>query len=123
MAETAMSKCVTHQLDSEARDTSPAQPQRLSDDTIGSVAAMLRILADPTRLRLIELLHERGQATVGALTACLPVTQQTVSKQLSLLYQVGVVRRQREGMCVQYELADFSGWWLVEQLAGTVTAS
>jgi DNA-binding transcriptional ArsR family regulator len=118
-----MSECVAHQLDPEVTDTAPAQPPRFSDDTIESVTAMLRMLADPTRLRLVELLNERGRATVGALTACLPVTQQTVSKQLSLLYRAGVVRRQREGMCVQYELADFSGWWLIEQFAGALTAS
>jgi DNA-binding transcriptional ArsR family regulator len=44
-----------------------------------------------------------------------------VSKHLSVLYQAGVVRRQREGVWVQYELADFSGWWLVEQLASALT--
>lgn len=113
MAETAMSDSATPKLD-------PEPSRRFSDETIGSIAAMLRVLGDPTRLRLIELLNGRGRATVGALTACLPVTQQCVSKQLSVLYQAGVVRRQREGVWVQYELADFSGWWLVEQLASAL---
>jgi DNA-binding transcriptional ArsR family regulator len=122
MAGTAMSESVTQQQDPEGTDSCPVQPQRFSDDTIGSVAAMLRVLSDPTRLRLIELLNERGRATVGALTACLPVTQQNVSKQLSVLHQAGVVRRQREGVWVQYELADFSGWWLVKQFADAIAA-
>ncbi|MDX6601689.1 MAG: hypothetical protein QOF13_891 [Solirubrobacterales bacterium] len=34
------------------------------------VAAMLKVLGDPTRIRLIELLNDRGSATVSALTAC-----------------------------------------------------
>jgi DNA-binding transcriptional ArsR family regulator len=82
---------------------------------------MLRVLADPTRIRLIEVLNERGRATVSALTACLPVTQQNVSKQLAILHQAGVVSRHRQGVWVHYELSDFTGWWLVEQLASALS--
>lgn len=81
---------------------------------------MLRVLADPTRIRLIETLNDRGRATVSALTAGLPVSQQSVSKQLAVLHQAGIVSRRREGVWVHYELTDFTGWWLIEQLAGAL---
>lgn len=83
---------------------------------------MLRALGDPTRIRLIEVLNDRGGATVSALTACVPVSQQRVSQQLAVLHEAGVVRRRREGMWVRYELVDWTGWWIVEQLASALDA-
>jgi DNA-binding transcriptional ArsR family regulator len=104
----------------------PAPPARarepLAGETVEALAATLRILADPTRIRLIETLNDHGSATVGALASCLPLTRQGVSRQLGILFQAGLVRRRREGMWVHYELADWTGWWLVEQLAGAISA-
>lgn len=115
-----MSNTVTPEIKSVRRDRTAAPAHRLGDDTVESVAAMLRVLADPTRIRLIEILNDRGCATVSALTAVLPVSQQSVSKQLAVLHQAGIVRRRREGVWVHYELTDFTGWWLIEQLAGAL---
>jgi DNA-binding transcriptional ArsR family regulator len=95
--------------------SAPTQP--LSEETVEMVAAMLKVLGDPTRIRLIEVLNERGSATVSALTSCLSVSQPRVSKQLAVLHQAGIVTRRRRGMWVYYELVDFTGWWLVQQLA------
>jgi len=84
------------------------------------VAGVLRALGDPTRIRLIEVLNDRSGATVSALTACVPVSQQRVSQQLAVLHEAGIVRRRREGMWVRYELVDWTGWWIVEQLASAL---
>lgn len=103
---------------SGARRISDRAGTALSEETIEALAATLRVLADPTRIRLLEVLNARGQATVSALSACLPLTQQGVSHQLGILRRAGIVRRRREGVWVHYELCDWTGWWLVEQLAG-----
>lgn len=103
---------------SRTRRTSDRAGTVLSEETIEALAAMLRVLADPTRIRLLEVLNARGQATVSALSDCLPLTQQGVSHQLGILRRAGIVRRRREGVWVNYELCDWTGWWLVEQLAG-----
>lgn len=87
------------------------------------VAAMLKVLGDPTRIRLIELLNDWGSATVGALTPYFLVSQQRVSQQLAVLHQAGVVRRHRQGIHVRYELADFTCWWVVQQLASGLVES
>lgn len=116
-----MSDCVTQQVRNEARAGVASSSPPLSDEAVESITAMLRVLADPTRIRLIEVLNERGKATVSALTACLPVTQQNVSKQLAVLHQAGIVSRHREGVWIHYELTDFAGWWLVEQLASALS--
>lgn len=86
------------------------------------VAAMLKVLSDPTRIRLIEILNDRGIATVSALTACVSVSQPGVSKQLAVLHQAGIVRRRRDGVHVRYELVDFTCWWIVQQLASGLVA-
>lgn len=79
-------------------------------------ATRLRVIADPTRIRLMELLDE-GAASVGGLAAGLGMTRQSVSWHLNVLHQAGIVSRRKQGPWVHYELADWTGWWLVEQVA------
>jgi len=95
----------------------------LSTETVELVAAMLKVLADPTRIRLIELLDQRGGATVSSLAACLPVCHAGVSRQLNILLNAGVVRRRRDGLFMRYELVDFTGLWLVRNLASALDES
>lgn len=113
---------ISQQVRNEAREPTTPSIRQLSEETIESIAAMLRVLSDPIRIRLIEVLNDRGRTTVSALTACLPVTQQNVSWQLRILHQAGIVSRHREGVWVHYELTDFTGWWLIEQLASALDA-
>lgn len=106
-----------HKASDRPRRVGREDGRLLSEETVDSLVAMLRVLADPTRIRLIEALNEAGRATVSSLATRLPLSQQGVSHQLGVLYQAGVVRRRREGVWVQYELCDWNGWWLIEQLA------
>ena len=94
--------------------------QPLDEQAIEAVAGTLRALADPTRIRLIEALETRGSSSVGSLAATLPLTRQAVSRQLGVLHRAGIVARRREGMCVVYELVDWTGLWLLGQLAGSL---
>lgn len=100
-----------------------AASEPLPEETVVMVAAMLKVLSDPTRIRLIEVLNDRGAATVSALTACVPVSQPGVSKQLAVLHQAGIIRRRRQGVHVYYELVDFTCLWLVRQLASGLDTS
>ena len=95
----------------------------LSDDTVEMIAAMLRVIGDATRIRLMEALNEQGSATGSGLADRLGLTQQAVSKQLAVLHQSGILRRRREGAWVHYELVDWTGWWLVEQIGAALAAS
>lgn len=85
------------------------------------VALRLPVLAEPTRIRLMELLND-GDAMVQELTDRLPTTHQNVSKHLRSLYQAGIVQRRREGNRVRYSLVDWTGWWLVQQVSQSVSA-
>lgn len=54
-------------------------------------------LGDPMRLRLLDLLLERGEATASALASELPITRQGVAKHLVVLERVDLVRARRTG--------------------------
>lgn len=60
--------------------------RRLSDEAIDLIAARLRVIAEPNRIRILGLLNE-GEATVQELTDRLMTTHQNVSKHLGVLYQ------------------------------------
>ena len=107
----------------EQAETSAGRNEPLSEGTVEMVAAMLKALSDPTRIRLIEMLIDRGSATVSALTPYFSVSQQRVSQQLAVLHQAGIVSRRRRGMHNHYELIDFACWWVVQQLASGLATS
>jgi DNA-binding transcriptional ArsR family regulator len=69
------------------------------------VAEYLRILGQPVRLRLIELLTD-GAAIPRELSDALGLSQQNVSKHLLSLHRAGVVSRRPEGGNVFYALTD-----------------
>ena len=63
------------------------------------LAAALRVLADPARLRLLSLIQAQptGEACVCNLTAPLGLSQPTVSHHLKVLLQAGLVEREQRG--------------------------
>src|SRR5690348_16879142 len=72
---------------------------RLSEESAEELAAVLKALADPVRLRIVSLV---ASATAGELCACdLPTlldrSQPTVSHHLSLLVSAGVLEREQRG--------------------------
>src|SRR5579871_3711962 len=97
-------------------------PHPLSPTQAEALADRFRLLSEPTRLRLIDLLEE-GEASVGTLTERLGCTQANVSKHLALLADAGVLHRRREGLHCFYSVADSSalqirdaGWdWVCRQ--------
>jgi DNA-binding transcriptional ArsR family regulator len=54
-------------------------------------------LGDPMRLRLLDLLLERGDATASALANELPITRQGIAKHLVVLERADLVRARRAG--------------------------
>ncbi len=70
------------------------------------IARRFRALADPTRLRILDLLRERGEASVGELTKALGTSQQNVSKHLAALHAEGFLARDKRGTSSIYRIAD-----------------
>ena len=69
-------------------------------------AEFFRALAHPMRIRLLEVLSEKGEQSVQALHTRLGVDQPVVSQQLAKLRAHGVVATRKEGTTVLYVLAD-----------------
>ncbi len=70
------------------------------------IANRFRALSDPTRLRIIDLLRTREEASVGELTEALDASQQNVSKHLSALLAGGFVARRKQGTSSLYRIID-----------------
>lgn len=92
----------------------------LSEEAVESVADWLRVIAEPTRIRLMEILNGGGSSVQG-LAARVGMSHQNVSTHLKVLHQAGIVKRRKIQRRTHYELADWAGWWMVEQAALTVT--
>jgi ArsR family transcriptional regulator, arsenate/arsenite/antimonite-responsive transcriptional repressor len=77
----------------------PLLAEPLSAEDADRLAAPLRALADPARLRLLSLIqsHEGGEACVCNLTDVLDLTQGTVSHHLRVLREAGLVEREQRG--------------------------
>jgi len=78
----------------------------LTPDAAELIARRFRALSDPTRLRIIDLLRTRDEASVGELTEALGASQQNVSKHLSSLLAEGFVARRKQGTSSLYRIAD-----------------
>jgi DNA-binding transcriptional ArsR family regulator len=68
--------------------------------------ALLRELADPVRLRVVDRLGHAGPATVSRLAAELGVSLPQLSNHLRRLREGGLVRVERTGRHAVYQLAD-----------------
>jgi len=66
-------------------------------------ARILKALAHPTRLFIVEQLAE-GEQCVCDLTAAIGADVSTVSKHLSVLKGAGIVRDEKRGLMVFYSL-------------------
>lgn len=79
-----------------------------SDDTDMvhiAMARFFRVLGDPTRLRLLELINE-GPKSVGELVASVGMSQARVSSHLACLRWCDFVDARREGRRVIYSISD-----------------
>jgi DNA-binding transcriptional ArsR family regulator len=72
-----------------------------------SAATVFRVLADPTRLAVLENVI-RQEMTVTDLTTRFSVTQPAISQHLAVLRESGLVRHRREGRQIFYR-ADPNG--------------
>ena len=61
-------------------------------------------IADPTRLRMIDILLSQGDATATGLAAELPISRQGVAKHLAVLEAAGLVARRRVGKEVRFSV-------------------
>ena len=98
-------------------DHQTAVPHPLPAPLVDLIARRFRVLSEPTRIRLLDLLRERD-ATVTELHEALGASQQNVSKHLGVLLQAGIVRRTKEGTSARYAIADDGVFALCDHVCG-----
>jgi DNA-binding transcriptional ArsR family regulator len=94
-------------------------PHPLPEPLVELVAQRFRVLGEPMRIKLLDMLRERD-ATVGELQEALGASQQNVSKHLGILLGAGMVSRTKDGNHVRYAISDPSVFELCEQVCGGV---
>jgi len=87
--------------------TGPMRPKHaeLSPEALQLVADRFRVLAEPLRLRILQLLRN-GEKNVTELTSILGTTQPNVSKHLRVLQEAGLIGRRQSGTTVYCFVAD-----------------
>lgn len=85
---------------------SPIGDAPLDSDEAEGLAQMLKVLADPARLRILSLLAaaENGEVCVCDLTGPLDLSQPTVSHHMKQLRTAGFISADKRGKWVYYRL-------------------
>ncbi|MHB8241074.1 MAG: ArsR/SmtB family transcription factor [Solirubrobacteraceae bacterium] len=92
----------------------------LSDELLELIAQRMRIIGEPTRLRILQLL-EQHSATVQEVADELMLPHQNASHHMNALHRVGVLSRTRKGSTAIYTLADYTAPRLIEQARASIT--
>jgi DNA-binding transcriptional ArsR family regulator len=95
------------------------KPSSLTPEGFRAVAKRFRALSDPTRLSLLYHMAG-GPSSVGDLVEATGVSQPTVSRQLGMLLDEGLVTRERQGNQVFYAVRDPNIFSLCEVVCGSV---
>jgi len=84
----------------------PVMRGTLSKADAEDLAALLKALADPIRLRLLSFIasQESSEACVCHVTEPVGLSQPTVSHHLKLLHDAGLLEREKRGTWVYYRV-------------------
>jgi DNA-binding transcriptional ArsR family regulator len=77
----------------------------LSPAQLAAVSRLFGVLSEPSRLALLQALRGGPQSVTELVEAC-AMKQANVSKQLAVLHDHHLVKRQRAGVSVRYQIAD-----------------
>lgn len=96
--------------------TAPLKSRKLMTPIqAGGLAAVFKVLANDTRLRLLHALIRNEELCVTDLAATVGMKPQAVSNQLQRLSDLGILSSRREGNNILYRVVDFCVSGLIEQ--------
>jgi ArsR family transcriptional regulator len=86
----------------------PLLTELISEDDAAVAARIFKALAEPARVRLISTIAARGEdgACVCDLVQPLALSQPTVSHHLKILYEAGLISREKRGTWAYYRLRE-----------------
>lgn len=77
----------------------------LDKNQLQAVAKLFDLLAEPTRLDILQNLKKKPLA-VGQIVDATNAKQSNISKQLGILHDSGLLKRERQGNLIFYSIAD-----------------
>ena len=80
--------------------------ENMAPEKLARAADLLKTLAHPARLRVVDLLNAAGRLPVAAITEHLGLTQSATSQHLNHMRRVGLLESERRGKEVWYSIAD-----------------
>jgi ArsR family transcriptional regulator len=95
--------------------TALSSPIRVSDNTLGRLTDVFKLLGDKSRLKIVLALAQDGELHVSALCEMLHQSQPAVSHHLTLMRMIGLVGYRRDGKHNFYYLASDHVRDLLEQ--------
>ena len=87
----------------------------LTPTQAGGLAAVFKVLANDTRLRLLHALVRADELCVTDLAGSLGMKPQAVSNQLQRLSDLGILASRRDGNSIHYRLVDLCVRSLLDQ--------
>lgn len=72
---------------------------------------LFKVLSDPTRLKIFQILFKKQSRCVGELVEILDQPQPTISRHLNHLKKLGILSCVRDGTWMWYEVADDLPEW------------
>lgn len=89
-----------------AREVDRARATALAPDDAQRLGALLSLLSEPTRVRMLFALVGVEELCVGDLALTLGISDDQSSYALKLLRGAGLVQSRRDGRVIYYRLAD-----------------
>lgn len=81
-------------------------PVALDPERIKKAVDILKSVAHPVRLAVVELLSENDELSVGSIQARVQTEQSLLSHHLTLLREKGIIACRREGKSILYRLQE-----------------
>lgn len=96
---------VCEQLSEHPQIINQARAEMLADDTVLRLAEIFKILGEPTRVKILDVLSKR-EMCVCDLAKTLQMGQSAISHQLRILRGARLVKYRKEGKEAWYSLDD-----------------
>ncbi len=93
---------------------------RIDADTCEAAAHILKAVAHPARLAVIDLLAQNGRMHCSQIMGILGIEQTLLSHHMATLFDRGILDRDKEGKFIYYRLADPRAAKVIDCIIGSL---
>jgi len=93
----------------------------LPDAVVELIADRFAVLAEPTRIKILDHLRDIEEASVLEIATALGASHANVSRHLNVLHRAEIVGRRKAGTKAMYRIVDAGVFRLCEEVCGGLT--